>query len=101
MWNVSLKLTGNWQKDSCTTKAVRKIHLKFSKKGRNAIRLGPVPLRGDSEEERDYMGRNTPWGVSRLSHRLGVPVLGPAQRRQILLAGWRTSATNRKTGRSF
>lgn len=40
------------------------------------IRLGPVPLRGDSEEKEDYTGRYLPWGVSSSSHRLDAPVLG-------------------------
>ena len=41
------------------------------------IRSGPVPLGGDSEEKRDYKSGHVPWGVSGLSHRVGLPVLGP------------------------
>ena len=38
--------------------------------------MGPVPLEGDSEEEGDYTGENSPWGVSSSSHILGPPALG-------------------------
>ena len=38
------KLTGDWQDDSYTTKAVRKIHGKSGRKGREMIMSGPVPL---------------------------------------------------------
>lgn len=40
------------------------------------IRSGLVHLGRDSEEKREYMGGDLPWGVSDLSHRLGAPVLG-------------------------
>ena len=76
MWNNShWKLTGDWQKDSCTTKVVRKIHTKLSRKGREAISLGPVPLGVDSKEKGDYRGRDPPWGVSG-----GCPSLGVQQK---------------------
>ena len=38
--------------------------------------MRPVPLGGESEEKGGHMGRHPPWGVIRLSHRLGVPELG-------------------------
>ena len=77
MWNNShWKLTGNWQKDSCTTKALRKIHTQLSRRGRKVIWLGSVPLGGDSEERGDCTGVYPHWGVSGSSHRLGIPVLG-------------------------
>lgn len=38
------KLTGDWQDDAYTTKAVRKIHGKSGRKGREMIMSGPVPL---------------------------------------------------------
>ena len=54
MWNNShLKLTGDWQKESCTAKAVRKIHTESGRKLREVIRLEPVPLREDMEEKGD------------------------------------------------
>lgn len=43
----------DWQKDSYTTKAVRKIHTKLSRKGREVITSGPVPLGEDGEEKED------------------------------------------------
>lgn len=55
---LSLKTNWNWQKDSCTTKAVRKIHLELGRKGREGSGLGPVPLGRDSKEEGYYMGRD-------------------------------------------
>ena len=39
-----------------TAKAVRKIHTDPGWKGRQAIRLLPAPLEGDTEEEQNYMG---------------------------------------------
>ena len=68
-------LTGDWQKDACTTKAVRKIHTELGGKGREEIRLGPVSLGGDLEVKGDYMDRQPPWGMSSLSYILGTPVL--------------------------
>ena len=87
MWNNShWKLTGAWQKESWTTKAVRKSHMELGRKGREAICLGPVPLGGDSEEEGDYTG-GPPWGVSSSSHILGTPAPGPNTRKTNQL-GW-------------
>ena len=48
----SLKLTGDWQKDSCTNKAVRKLQAELGRKEREAIRSGPVALGEDSEERK-------------------------------------------------
>ena len=59
--------------------AVRKIHTKSGRKVREAIRLGPVPLEGDSEKEEHYMcrvGRDLSWGMSSLSQILDTPALG-------------------------
>ena len=53
MWsNSHWQQTGNWQKDSYTTKGVKKNPHGIWV-GREAIRSGPVPLGGD-KEERDY-----------------------------------------------
>ena len=46
MENPHWKLTGDWQEDYYTTKAVRKIHGKSGRKGREKIMSGPVPLEG-------------------------------------------------------
>ena len=51
-------LTGNWQKDSYTTKAERKIHIGSSRKGREVIKSRPVTQGGDSEEKWDHTGRH-------------------------------------------
>ena len=56
MEQFSLLLTGDWQKDFCTNKVVRKIHTESGGKGREAIRLGLVPPRRDTEEERSSLG---------------------------------------------
>ena len=65
------KLTGNWQNDCCTTKAIWKIHKELGSKGRELIRSAPVPLGGDSEEKRDYMCAYLPWG--RAEPHVGFP----------------------------
>ena len=66
MWNSSHgKLTGDWQKDSCTNEVVREIHMGSGRKERKMIRLGPAPLERDSEENKDYTGRDPPQAVSR------------------------------------
>ena len=44
----------DWQKDFSTTKAVKDPH--GIRKGGEAITSGPVPLRGDREEEGDITG---------------------------------------------
>ena len=39
-----------------TAKALRKIHMESGRKGREAIRSGPVLLGGDIEKEEIYLG---------------------------------------------
>ena len=39
------------------------------------IRLGPVPLGGDTEEGENSKDREPPWGVSSSSHILGTTAL--------------------------
>ena len=67
MWNNShWKHTGDLQKDSYATKAVKKkkkIQMELSRKGREAIVLGLVFLRGNIEEEKDYRLENYSWGL--------------------------------------
>ena len=59
MWrNDHWKLTGDRQKDFYKTKAVRKLQMELGRNGRGVIRLGLVPLGGDSEGEGDYTGRH-------------------------------------------
>ena len=60
------KLIGNWQKDPCTTKAMRRIHKWLGRKERKVIQSGPVLLGGDSEEKGGYMDGHPPgeWGVT-------------------------------------
>ena len=63
-------LTGNWQKDSYTTKAVRIIHIyththtQSDRTRRKATKSGPVLLGRDSQEKGDYVGVHWPWRVS-------------------------------------
>ena len=68
--NSHQKLTGDRQKDSYITKAVRNIHTELGRKGREAIRSGPVSLGGDTKEEGDPYR-----GVNGSSHILGTPAL--------------------------
>ena len=76
MWkNSHWKLTGDNQRDSCTSKATRKVKAESSQKQRQAIRSGPMPLGGDSEEKDNYK-EDLPWGVSSSSYILDTPVLG-------------------------
>ena len=70
------KLTGDCQKYSYISKAVRKIHTESGKKRRHEIKSVPVPLKGDSEEKRDHGSGNPPWGVHGLSNNIGCPSLG-------------------------
>ena len=51
-----------------TTKAERKIYTELGRKGREAIRSGPVAQAGDSEEKGDYRGRDPPWGINGSSY---------------------------------
>ena len=76
MWNNShRKLTGDCQKESCTTKAERKTHLELGRNGRDEVRLGFMPQGEDSEEQGDYTGRDPSWEVSSLRQTLGVLIL--------------------------
>lgn len=77
MWkNSHWKLPGDDQRDSCTSKATRKVKAESNQKQRQAVRSGPMPLGGDSEEKEDYKGEDPPWGVSSSSYILDTPVLG-------------------------
>lgn len=58
------------------------------------IRLGPVPLEGDSEEERNYTGGDLSRGVSSSSHMLGVPAQGSGTGNLSSFAGWRAGGTH-------
>ena len=96
MWNNHhWKPTGNWQKGSCTTKAVRKTHRQPGKKGRRETGFGPMLLEGDSEEKGDCLGRHLASGVSGEICRLGAPVLGFCIQAPFI-GSWRNTGT---TGR--
>ena len=57
--NCHWKLSRNWQKDSCTIKAIKIIHTKLDRKGRKIIRLEPVTLGGDQVEKENTGQRTT------------------------------------------
>lgn len=81
-WNNShWKQLWDWQKASCTTKIVRKLHTELGRKGREAVRSGPVAQAGVSEEKGDYRDRDSPWGVNGSSYILQARVLrsGPVK----------------------
>ena len=88
-------MTGNWQKDPCTTKAVRKIHTCLGRKGRKVIGSGPVPLGEDSEETGNYTGGHLLWRISSTSHRLDSQSWGLMRKRQTPFTGLRTTGTER------
>ena len=60
--NSHWKLTGDWKKDSYTTKAVSKIHTESVKKGKKGSGGICVPGRG-RRRGGDHMGGDPPWGV--------------------------------------
>lgn len=64
--------------------------MESSRKEREVIRLGPMPLREDSEERGDYTVGDSPWRLSGLSHILGAPAWCHEQERQAPLASWRS-----------
>ena len=77
MWNNSHgKQTGDWRKNSCATNTMRKIHTESARKGGEAIRSGPVLLRGDSEEEGDYTGTDPLLGSEQFQPHIGCPSPG-------------------------
>ena len=61
--------------------------MESGRKGRKVIRLGPVCLGGDSEEQGDFTGGEPPWGVSHGSHTLGATAQGFDARKTSPL-GW-------------
>ena len=66
------------------------------KKGREVIRLGPVPLEGDLAEKRDFTGGDLSWGASSSSHMLGVPAQGSGTGKLSSFAGWRAGGHHRR-----
>ena len=60
------------------------------------IRLGPVPLEGDSEEKRNYTGGDLSRGVGSSSHMLRVPAQGSGTGNLSFFAGWRAGGTHRR-----
>ena len=88
-WRLQNKQTNkqtNKQKNtSCIIKAVIKIHIGLSRKGREPIRSGLVPLEEDTEEGINYMGGDPPWIGGGLSHILAAPALGPDTRKMCSL----------------
>ena len=50
--------------------------MELSKKGRQAIMSGSLPMGGDIEEEGDYLGGDILWVVNDSGHILGAPILG-------------------------
>lgn len=80
-------LTRSWQKDSCTNKAVKNIHVDTGSKGRKAIKSGPVPFGGNSKKKGGYTERYLPLEGRGLSHILGPPALGCNKGTGTLLAG--------------
>lgn len=68
MWkNSHGKLTRNWQKDSNTTKVVRKIE--------KVTGFRPLPQEGSQRKRQIEKGRQPHWRVSGSSYRLGDSVL--------------------------
>ena len=73
--NSHRKPAGNWQKESCTTKAVRKIQKsKYNWVGREVISQD-CARRRDTEEEGDYAAGGLLWGANSESHRFTAPIL--------------------------
>ena len=96
------KQTEDGQKDSCTTRAIRKIHTELGRKGREVIRSGHAPLGGDTEEEGDYtvleiLPRKQ---VARATYWMSQAWV-PTQGRQIPVAGLKTNGTNRRAVRNL
>lgn len=85
--NAHWKQSGDWQKDSCTIKAVRKNPHIIGRK---------VHLAGNTEEE-----GNPPWGMNGLSPILGTTALGSKPGRWVCLAGLKTSETSRRAVRNL
>lgn len=73
------------------TKAVRKIHMESSEKGRKAIRL-TCDLRWEFRRKGRLHDRDSPWRVSGWGHILGTPILGSTKGHKPF--GWRGDGTN-------
>ena len=86
-----------WQKDFCTTKAVRKIHTELHRKGRKEIRLGPMPLGRDWEVKESDTGRHPPWGSELFKAHIGHP--SPIQPREHYFP-WLVGRDNRTNRRA-
>ena len=81
IWNDS-----HWKQKTSRTRIQsrtyeRQIHNQIERGGKWLDQDLPVPLGGDWGENYDYMGRDSPWGVSTSSYRLDPLRLGVLQRR--------------------
>ena len=97
MWSSShWKQSGDWQKDSSTTKAIRKIHAESSRRGREMIRWD-LHFRRDHRRGKGYHGLGDPsWGVSSSDHILDSQAWNPTLGRQVRLTSLKTSETYNK-----
>lgn len=61
--------------------------MQLGRKGKRNYQVGTCAPGRDSEDKEEYKGGDPPWGVSILSHILGIPVLGSDIRKMSPL-GW-------------
>lgn len=92
--NYHWKLTRHWQKDSCTTKAIIKIHMKSGRKSNEQVRLWV------SEKELRLKGRSrgqshSLW-LSSSRHIFDPPVPHHDTGKTSPLTGWRVSGNYRR-----
>lgn len=66
-----------------------------------STKLGPPPLEGIWKEDKVRTGEPSSWGVSRLSHRLGIPVPGCYTEETSLAGCWENCWGRQKGWRSL
>ena len=77
-----------------TIKAVRKLHMESERKGKEAIRSGPVPRRRFRKGVR--LHKQGFWGENGSRHILGISVLVSNRGNISPLGGWSASGISRK-----
>ena len=99
--NINWKLNGNWQKESCTTRDVGKIHMQLGRKGSKVIRFNLCPCKG-TQRKREITQGEILCGEWAFQPTYWVPQSwGLTQETQVPFAGWRAGGINRRAEESL
>ena len=99
--NISWKLNENWQKESCTTRDVGKVHMQLGRKESKVIRFNLCPCKG-TQRKREITQGEILRGEWTFQPTYWVPQSwGLTQETQVPFAGWRAGGINRRAEESL